>query len=54
MASHYEIYFPKFKGVPVPYMVDISWIEKMKDMILRPDDTWVVCYLRSGTVLTVI
>ena len=49
MAGHYEMSFPKFKGVPVAPMVDISWMEKMKDMTLRPDDIWVVCYPRSGT-----
>ena len=32
--------------------MDVTWVESLKDMPLRSDDIWVVCYPKSGTQWT--
>ena len=32
--------------------MDVAWIESLKDMPLRSEDIWVVCYPKSGTQRT--
>ena len=49
--------FPSFpevriNGLKVPPTFDAEWIEKIKDMKLRPDDVWIVTYPKCGTTWT--
>lgn len=37
------------KGIHVPPYYDLEWVEKMKDLKLRPNDIWVVSYPKCGT-----
>ena len=37
------------KGICVSPLMDPVWVEKMKEVSLRFDDVWVVCYPKCGT-----
>ena len=53
-ASNWDPAIPEIpakiiSGVRVPHYYDLEWIEKMKNLKLRPDDIWVVSYPKCGT-----
>ena len=51
---------PSFPSIPevrigdvkVPPIVHTEWVEKMKDLELRAEDTWIVTYPKCGTTWT--